>query len=171
MSTAEVVSIDFDRPVPLPVLARFLNLTERRITQLAKEGIVTRSGRGQYPLAQSVRGYVTFLQQTASGMEGIDPDKLEPFKRKAHYLAEAEKLNLEKQRGELVPRIEVEQEQGRIAKIVNGVLETATDILERDAGLTPKQAHKLQESIDRLREQIAHELTSDNDASDVRASA
>jgi hypothetical protein len=48
---------------PVAVIARLLDLTERRVQQLAREGIIppaARSGneRGRYDLVGAVRGYV-----------------------------------------------------------------------------------------------------------------
>src|SRR5712675_1711459 len=46
-----------------------------------------------------------------------DPDRLRPFERHAHYKAEREKLELELERGEVVPRIEVEAGHARVAQL------------------------------------------------------
>lgn len=140
--------------IPGAVMARLLNLTERRLQQLAKEGIVPKAGRGMYPLASTVRAYVSYLQQSEGAEGELDPDKLKPFMRKAHYQAEKEKLSLAQERGELIPRIEVEMEFGRVAKIVTQALESLPDILERDAGATPPQIARTQSIIDVVREEI-----------------
>lgn len=161
--SAEREAADEDRgSFPATVLARLLDISERRFHQLVTEGVIPKTSKGRYPLAATVRGYIRFLRNTGATTE-TDPDKLEPFKRKAHYMAETEKLQLQRMRGDLVPRIEVEQEQGRIAKIVGEGLETLPDIMERDSGATPKQLAKMQEVIDRLRTQFYEALTKDED--------
>jgi hypothetical protein len=43
-------------------LGEILNLTERRIHQLAKEKLIPRNVRGQYDLALSVQAYVRYLK-------------------------------------------------------------------------------------------------------------
>lgn len=48
--------------VPVGTLARLLNLTEVRIQQLAKQGVVVKGERGRYDLWASIKGYVAFLQ-------------------------------------------------------------------------------------------------------------
>jgi len=149
------------------VIARLLDMTEARVHQLAKEGVIPKEGRGEFPLAGAVRGYINFLRQTGASSE-IDPEKLDPFKRRAHYQAEAEKLVLQQKRGELVPRIEMEAEQGRVAKIVTECLETLPDKLERDAGLTAKQAAIVEKACNVVREQMYQLQIEDGD---VRASA
>lgn len=59
---------------PAPVIARLLNITERRLQQLAKEGIVPKASRGRYPLAGCVRGYVTYLQDLAEQSRKVERD-------------------------------------------------------------------------------------------------
>ncbi len=53
--------------VPVGTLAKLFDLTERRVQQLARDGIIPKATRGQYPLIESVRGYVRFLQERAQG--------------------------------------------------------------------------------------------------------
>lgn len=43
-------------------LAELFGLTERRIQQLVRENVIPRSGRGRYPMRESVRRYVAYLQ-------------------------------------------------------------------------------------------------------------
>lgn len=155
-------------------MARMLNLTERRLQQLAKEGLIPKSGRGQYPLDSTVTAYCKYLQETEGAEGDIDPEKLTPFKRKAHYQAETAKLQLMQERRELIPRIECELEMGRVAKIVTQALESMPDILERDSGLAPAQSQKVQTIIDRVRDEIHAALVApvtDNADSPARQSA
>ena len=48
--------------VPVGTLAKLLNLTEVRIQQLAKIGVVVKGERGRYDLWASIKGYVSYLQ-------------------------------------------------------------------------------------------------------------
>lgn len=43
-------------------LAALINLTERRIQQLVREGVLAKRGRGKYPLAASVNAYCRYIQ-------------------------------------------------------------------------------------------------------------
>lgn len=56
-------------------LARWLNLTEVRVQQLAKLGVVARTTRGQYDLQASVSGYIRYLQQGNSGASGLEGEE------------------------------------------------------------------------------------------------
>lgn len=139
------------------VLARLLDITPQRFHQLVKLKVIPQAARGQYPLAAAVRGYINFLRRTG-GTSETDPELLPPRERRAHYEADIQKLALQQKRGDLVPRIEVEQEQGRVAKIVAHFFDTLPDVLERDCGLAPKQILRVQTSSDAIREQIFEAL-------------
>lgn len=47
--------------VSVKEVAAWLNLTPRRIQQLAQQGVAVKAGRGKYHLKKSVQGYVRFL--------------------------------------------------------------------------------------------------------------
>ena len=48
-------------------ISKLLKLTERRVQQLAKDGIIPKAERGKYDLVSSVHGYVDFLKAKAGG--------------------------------------------------------------------------------------------------------
>jgi phage terminase Nu1 subunit (DNA packaging protein) len=60
--------------VPAETLAKLLNLTEVRIQQLAKDGIIVKETRGRYDLWASIKGYVKYLQDRAIG-RGVRDDE------------------------------------------------------------------------------------------------
>jgi hypothetical protein len=84
----------------------------------------------------------------------IDPARLPPFERKAHYQAEHEMLTLQTARAELVPRIEVEQEQARLMKIVAQCFDTLPDLLERDCAASSQMVATVERRLDRVREEL-----------------
>lgn len=60
-----------DRNIGAKQLGYLLNgLSERRVQQLAAEGIVKREARGRYNLVDSVRGYCAYQQALNAGTEG-----------------------------------------------------------------------------------------------------
>lgn len=138
------------------LIAKLLNITERRLQQLAKDGVVPKAARGKYPLAGCVRGYVTYLQ----GLGGNEsaPEKMDPFRRKAHFQAEATRLAMEKSMGLLVSAEDARIEMAGIVKCVCQMLDTLPDILERDASLPPKAVVRCQEVIADVRDQLAKSL-------------
>lgn len=64
-----------DSPVcKVTALARLLNVTERRVQQLAKDGIIPKPLKGKYDLVGCVQGYIRYLQDrdSAKGVAAID---------------------------------------------------------------------------------------------------
>jgi phage terminase Nu1 subunit (DNA packaging protein) len=56
------------------VIARLLDLTERRVQQLSREGVIPKAERGAYDLVGAVRGYVAYLRAAAVRAQGGAPD-------------------------------------------------------------------------------------------------
>jgi phage terminase Nu1 subunit (DNA packaging protein) len=91
---------------PASTLAKLFHLTERRVQQLAKEGILVKSAQGKYDLVASVQGYVKYLQDRAMGRSDgsyADPSDIK-LERKRLIKAQADNAECEYQvrRGELV---------------------------------------------------------------------
>ena len=89
-------------PVSVAVLAKLLDLTERRIQQLAKQGILSKTAHGKYDLLTAVREYVRYLHQMNEPSHE-DPDKMAPKERLDWYRGEMEKIRLAEARGKLIP--------------------------------------------------------------------
>ena len=52
---------------PVATIARLLLLTERRVQQLVKEGVIPKTERNRYELAPAVQGYIRYLQERIAG--------------------------------------------------------------------------------------------------------
>lgn len=52
---------------PVGTIAKLLMLTDRRVQQLSKEGVIPKADRGRYELAPSVQGYIRYLQSLDVG--------------------------------------------------------------------------------------------------------
>lgn len=87
-----------------------------------------------------------------------DPDRLDPFRRKASLQSEQIALRLAVERGELVPCDDVRETFAKAFKPIRLTLETLPDILERDAGLTPPQVARCERVLDEVREQLHDEV-------------
>lgn len=48
---------------PVATIAKLLMLSDRRVQQLTKEGVIPKAERGRYELAPAVQGYIRFLQE------------------------------------------------------------------------------------------------------------
>ncbi|WP_322893478.1 MULTISPECIES: hypothetical protein [unclassified Yoonia] len=88
---------------PVGVIAKLLMLTDRRVQQLAKEGILPKGERGRYELAPTVQAYIRYLQDR---MAGRDADGSHDWSaaRARHMAAKAQlaEIELQKARGEVV---------------------------------------------------------------------
>ena len=56
-----------EQTVVIGALGRAINLTDRRIQQLVKKGVLTRHEKGPYPFLSNVKAYVVYLHQRADG--------------------------------------------------------------------------------------------------------
>jgi hypothetical protein len=125
---------------------------------MTRDTVRKRLGAANVRPAAERRGHHVYRLRDALGAllgDGSDdPERLDPFRRKAHFQAEKEKLHLDVERGELVPRPEVEDYYARAFKPIGVFLETLPDALERDAGLTPAQIERTERLLDGLREQL-----------------
>jgi phage terminase Nu1 subunit (DNA packaging protein) len=70
------------------MLAKLYSLTERRVQQLAKDGIFVRSKHGEYDFIASVRGYTDYLKVMVEKED-------EPLKRERQRLVKAQADRIE----------------------------------------------------------------------------
>lgn len=133
---------------PASTIAKLFNLTERRVQQLAKEGVIPKGERGKYDLIGAVRGYVKYLQERALGRsDGAYNDEADiKLERKRLIKAQADKTESENQklRGELVP------------------FELVEDVLNEVAVLYGT-------GVDALPGRLANELAGINDPAEVKS--
>lgn len=94
--------------VPVTSLARLFNLTERRIQQMARDGVIPKPEKGKYDLINCTRAYIKYLQERAAGRD-IEPQ--DAYLERARLLkAQADKTELEVKslNGEVLPTEQVE---------------------------------------------------------------
>lgn len=91
-----------EQTVPLKTIARVCNITERRVNQLVKEGVMPRHERGRYPFIRCVTGYIQYLQARVDGSGFKSPDIEESKNRKLAAEAEMAELELAKGRREVM---------------------------------------------------------------------
>jgi phage terminase Nu1 subunit (DNA packaging protein) len=83
-------------------IARVCNISERRVHQLAKEGIMPKAEKGRYAFLRCVTGYIQFLQARVDG-SGVKMPHIEDSKgRKLAAEAEMAELELAKGRAEVI---------------------------------------------------------------------
>jgi phage terminase Nu1 subunit (DNA packaging protein) len=90
--------------VPVAALANIFNITQVRVQQLAKMGVIVKASRGTYLLWASVKGYIKYLQERAAGKGMGEGEAGEYEKQRTRvYRARAEILEAQSMamRGEL----------------------------------------------------------------------
>ncbi len=85
------------------VIARFLNLTERRVQQLARDGIIPKAEKGKYDLVRCVQQYVRYLQERAYGSGDTAQDSYHERARLIKAQADKTELEVAEMRGQLMP--------------------------------------------------------------------
>jgi hypothetical protein len=125
---------------------------------MTRETVAKRLADGKVKPADKRRSHPVYrlrdaLRALLTGPDG-DPDKLDPFRRKAHFQAEQAQLKLQTDRGELITSGDVERTFAAALKPIRLCLETLPDILERDVGLSPTQVTRCERALDEIREQL-----------------
>lgn len=146
--------------VPLATVAAWLNLTERRVQQLADEGVVIREGRGRYDLQASVSAYVSWLQQAKAaslpggggGATGDAALELEKLRRTRAQADQLELKNAEAQ-GKMIPVEAVTREWADVLRMVRaGVMAIPTR-------MGAKLPHLTAHDLDQLDRELRRALT------------
>lgn len=96
---------------PAKTIAKLLMLTERRVQQLAKEGVIPKAERGRYELAPAVQGYIRFLQERVAGnaAQSQTLDYHVEKTRKVKAEADIAEIEAAKRRGEAIDASEVKR--------------------------------------------------------------
>lgn len=85
---------------PVSTIAKLFDLTERRVQQLAKEGVIPKAASGKYELAPCIKGYIKYLKEKAFGQDGtpnnITVERARLVKMQADNLEQEMKLRNKK---------------------------------------------------------------------------
>lgn len=92
---------------PIGTICKMLDLTDRRVQQLSKEGILPKTEKGKYDLVGCVRGYVHYLRDRSLGKDS-DLDGFQWRDRKLKAEALKAEMELDEMRKVLVPVEKVE---------------------------------------------------------------
>lgn len=71
--SAKITDVD-SMTVSVGVLAGIFGLSERRVRQMAEEGIAVQAAKGRYRLVESLKNYVLALRLSAEGANVDNPD-------------------------------------------------------------------------------------------------
>jgi len=90
------------------VIAKLLDLSERRVQQLSREGVIPKAQRGQYELVGSVRGYVQYLREQAAKAQAGAPDYASERARFIRARADLAEIEADEKRGSVLVAEDVE---------------------------------------------------------------
>jgi phage terminase Nu1 subunit (DNA packaging protein) len=93
---------------PIGVIAKLLDLSERRVQQLSREGVIPKAERGQYDLIGSVRGYVRYLRDQAHKAQAGAPDYAAERARFIRARADLAEMEAEEKRRSLIAADQIE---------------------------------------------------------------
>ncbi len=110
-----------EQTVAIGALGRVINLSDRRIQQLVKEGVLERHEKGRYPFLSNVRAYVIYLQARADG-GGTVIDLEDARKRKLGAEARLAELELQKVEEQIISIDSHAEVIGKIGDLVKGRL-------------------------------------------------
>ena len=86
---------------PKETIANLLNISERRLEQLAKQKIIPKAGRGVFDLGPTVQAYVRYLQGLSSGaLKASEPSDLDRRLMEARVLERESKARQAKYRAD-----------------------------------------------------------------------
>jgi hypothetical protein len=96
-----------DNRQPVAVISRLLDLSERRVQQLVRDGIIPKPERGRYDLIGAVRGYVRYLRDLVLKAEAGVADYGSERARLIKARADLAEMEAARRRAELLPAAEV----------------------------------------------------------------
>jgi hypothetical protein len=131
---------------PVSAIAQLLQISERRIQQLARDNILPRPIKGQYDAVQCVHGYIDYLKKLAMGNGELS--LTDERTRLTKYQADLAEIELKKAHGELI--------QSKIAMAMWA--EVITAVRQRLLGLPTRLAPIIStaQSMSEIKEKIDH---------------
>ncbi len=134
--------------VPIGRICELTGLTQRHVQRLAKEGVIPKAKRGEYPLDESIQGYIKYLQDKVSHRDTAAIQR-EIKEEELRALREKNDVTL----GQAVPLEEID----RLIIAVSSRFATAVDALgpQYEAELEGAESRKeIRQILDRASTQI-----------------
>ena len=140
------------------VIARLFGVSERRIQQLAKDGIIPKAEKGKYELVGCVRGYIAFLQERAFGKDVMTIDAHQERARLLKAQADKTELEVKMLNRTLIPVEEVKSDWSAMAVAFRTrLLGLPTRGAHSATGL--KEFHEVEQALRELVHEALNELS------------
>ncbi|WP_275886937.1 DUF1441 family protein [Thiohalospira halophila] len=125
----------------------------------------TRKGHPVYTLGDACPALFGAQGGGEPGDGPADPDQMDPSDRDRWYASEIRRLDYESKVGQLIPHEDVARTFAAAFKRVSSALDTLTDVVEREAGLSGHQVAEVQRVVDGIRSDLYAQL-GDEEADD-----
>lgn len=153
-----------DKPTEYSVLkmASLLMLSDRRIQQLAKEGVLPKSARGKYELAPTVQAYISYLRDRAAEPSDGDEDYGKNRARLTRLRADMADLELKLMQEKYLPIADIESSVVRDYSSLRAKLQQiGTKVADR--GISMSNPGELQDLVDTYIRESLEELRFDKE--------
>lgn len=143
---------------PVSTIAKLLLLSERRVQQLTKEGVIPKAERGRYELAPAVQGYVRYLQERSLRTDTSTIDYHAEKARLTKAQADSAEVEAAKSRGEVCSVATIERNLAGLFAEVKANLRNIPDrVVSGLIGMTDEREFKdvLLREIDLVLEALA----------------
>lgn len=145
---------------PVGTISKLLKMTDRRVQQLAKEGVIPKSENGRYPLIGAVQGYITYLQARALGGDAAPSDVYAERGRLTRANADLAEFQVQELRGSLIrSRAVAEHWTGMVASMRAKLLALPSKLAGAIA--PPDKMQAAQESAQALVYEALNEIAGD----------
>ena len=135
-------------------MASLLEITPRRLQQLAVEGIVPKVKRGRFQIEPTVKAYVGYLKALLNGDHNRQ-DLAVQKARQASASADRQEFDLAKEKNVYLPIDLVEEILVRMSGVAAGQLDTFASSIRVKYGLTSTQVRSITEELIRTRNLIS----------------
>lgn len=168
--SAKVTDID-SLTVSAAVLGNIFGVTDRRIRQMAEEGIIVRVAKGRYNLVESVKNYILSLKLAVDSAGNDNPDGELNFEeekalheRVKRHISE---MKLQTMKGELhkaenVKRVMTDMLSAFKTRVLNIPAKVAPILEDRDAGyIKERLTAEVTETLNELKDYDPSDFYSD----------
>lgn len=168
--STKVTDID-SLTVSVAVLGNIFGVTDRRVRQMAEEGIIVRAAKGRYNLVESLKNYILSLKLAAEGATADSPDGEIDFdeekalhERVKRHISE---LKLQTMKGELHKAEDVERVMSDMlaafkTRVMNIPSKVAPVLEDRDAAyIKERLTGEVIEALNELKDYDPKEFYSD----------
>lgn len=128
---------------PVATIAKLLLLSDRRVQQLTKEGIIPKAERGRYELAPAVQGYIRFLQERSLRSDSSPIDYHMEKARLTKAQADTAEIELAKARQDVASVKQIEKNlAGVFAEVRTNIRNVPDRVVSSLIGMTDDREFK-----------------------------